>query len=73
MVLAVRCCFDNYWIGIEFDFQANNGRNQALDLNGKNELTFGSGTAVQVAFQMSPRLFNGECELRIFRHVRSLL
>ena len=50
-------------MGIKFDFQANNGSNQALDLNSKKELTFGNGQAVQAVFQVSLKLFSSECEL----------
>jgi hypothetical protein len=37
---------------IEFDFKGTSGSNQALDLSGAKELTFGNGAAVQVAFQV---------------------
>jgi len=35
-----------------------NGGNEALDLNGNKELTFGNGKAVKVAFQACPELHN---------------
>jgi hypothetical protein len=33
-------------------FSVDGGRDEAYDLNSNNELTFGSGTAVQAAFQV---------------------
>jgi hypothetical protein len=40
-------------ININFICPVNNGGDKAFDLNSKEQLTFGSGKAVEVAFQVS--------------------
>ena len=48
-------------MGVDFDFQATNGSNQALDLSSAKELTFGNGAAVHVSFQVITWLSKSEC------------
>lgn len=62
---------------VDFALPVGNGRDEVLDLNSRKELTFGSGNALQAAFQVSPTLGNKRSQYGpdsrsfIYRHAPS--